>query len=92
MFGVEWVWRWSFTGPDAITALCPSCKNELGQPHNGEFACSNCHRQYRTDLAHSYMADHGQEIEKEIRRRCRTGEWKGAPQRLKKPETRAAGH
>ncbi len=91
MFGVEWIWRWTISGPDYFTAICPACKAELGVPSNGVFVCAQCEKRHETSLPGEYGM-YGRShidtsvVEKEMRRRIRTGDWMNAPSRRQEPD------
>lgn len=75
IFGVDWTWRWAQWGVHALTALCPTCKNELDwSGHN--FRCSYCGKPFEFRASTSFFHEPGEVVKKEIRRRLRSGEWK----------------
>ena len=88
IFGVVWRWRYRSGGVDA-KPFCPKCDLELvpleqrydscdaGRVFPADFthfACENCRiKSEKFDGGVSYALDR---VEREIRRRIRTGEWK----------------
>lgn len=91
LFGV--IWEWSFFGERIINlnCMCPECKGELvyekhhkstritrhgDEPDHIKLKCENCH-EIRGKLMGQMDFAFGT-VEREIRRKIRTGEWKEA--------------
>ncbi len=94
---VNWEWAWTPSGEvGEVEALCPRCQDEIGwgeiYPDRRmttrvaglvigiEFLCSACGHSARARIL-----DALEDAKREIRRRVRTGEWKGAKDRLGQP-------
>lgn len=75
IFGVDWMWQQAQWGPSSVTALCPTCKNEL-EWSGHRFDCSYCRKGIRFEADVSFAASPSDVATKEIRRRVRSGEWK----------------
>ena len=78
IFDIDWEWFMTFEGISDPLGLCPKCKNELSfRDHWAR--CSHCEfEKFLQDGTYAMR----EEVEKEIRRRFRTGERGEEPKKL----------